>query len=181
MNLINLTRVGVALVTCAAICSILLSRGAFAQGDDRGHSGLAALMGNATVRSNDPRFQPLAAMVVNEAAGGGLSAAKGNNYISQTVLTDFFDRYIVHIPRGAARGAEPRPVTASEALLLEELFSRNLGSVRGLEVSKDGLAGAVKPQDLHLRPQELIGAAKARGDRKSKWYDKGAKELGPGL
>lgn len=179
MNKHHLTRAGIGLVTCAAVASVFISQGALAQGG-REESGFAALIGRGSIRPSDPRFQPAAVLVMNEATEGRTGPGKGSTVIAQTVLVDFFQRYVVHIPQGALRGGQPRALTASEAVFLEELFSQDLSKSRGTEIDRDGLSGSIRPQDLSIKTDELMAKAKARAAAKSKWYDTAGKGLGPG-
>ena len=180
MKTSTLSKLGVALVTCGAISSIMLSQGAFAQGEGS-ETGFATLVGRDPIRSSDPRFQPVASLVVSESTERAASGAKAQVFFTRYIVTNYIDRYLISSGmRGGGRSEAPRELTASEALLLEELFTHDLGKARSAEITNDGFSGAVRPQDLDLSAQEVMAKAKARGAAKSSWYDKGAKELGPG-
>jgi hypothetical protein len=175
MKTSTLTRAGVAAVVGAAAASILISQGAFAQGEGT-ESGFAALIGRDRIHADDLRFQPVAALVVHEATEPN---AKGSSAISRYILIDLANRRIVYWPAALGRNPDPpRKLTPSEAVLLEELFSHNLGKSRDAEITKNGFEGTIKPQDLDIKPAELMAKAKARAEAKSKWYGEGAQGMG---
>ncbi|MFI5385938.1 MAG: hypothetical protein ACHQ50_07440 [Fimbriimonadales bacterium] len=174
-------KVGVALVTGAAITAIVLSQVAFAQrGDRNSASGVSSLIGRGTIRPNDDRFQPAAAMVLHEAAGGSDPAGlRGKTIFTRTIASDWINETVWHIPSRLARGEQMRPLTPSETLLMEELFSNDLSKSRGIEVNGDGIQGSVSPRDLGMKPQQIMEKARARGMQRSQWYQQAAAGLGP--
>ena len=169
--------VGAALVAGAAAASILISQGAFAQGRTA-DSGFAALIGRDRIRPDDPRFQPAAELVIQQATD---PTERGNFAISRYIVADFATRRVFYWPEVPGRASEPpRKLTPAEAVFLEELFSHNLLRSRDAEINKNGFEGTIRPPDLDLKPADLIARAKARGEAKSKWYGQAAQGLGPG-
>ncbi|MFI5385940.1 MAG: hypothetical protein ACHQ50_07450 [Fimbriimonadales bacterium] len=165
-------RLGIALVSGVALASIVLSQVAFAQRGRNPSSGVSALIGRGSIRPSDDRFQPAAAMFLNEASKA--TPGKGGTFVSQTVMVDAFDRYLINIPARMARGEQMRPLTPSETLVLEELFSSDLSKSRSIEVNENGIQGTVSPRDLGMKPQQIMDKARARGMQKSQWYQQAA-------
>ena len=178
-------KLGIGLVTCAALSAIVFSQVAYAKQRGGTTSGVSELVGRSRIRPDDPRFQPAAMMFVNEAEGFGSAAQKGGIIIVKTMRWDVFDHWFIVIPPNA-RGAQVRPLTPSELLVMEELFSRDLSNARDLEVNGDGISGKVTLRDLKSAPtaskgvpqsEEMMEKTKARGAQKSEWYRKAAAGL----
>ncbi|MFI5385939.1 MAG: hypothetical protein ACHQ50_07445 [Fimbriimonadales bacterium] len=169
-------RLGIALVSGVALTGIVLSQIAFAQrGERNATSGISALIGRGGIRASDDRFQPAAAMVINAASGGGGTAGlRGGVYFDKTMTRNWIDHTLFWIPSSAARGGEMRPLTPSEALLMEELFSKDLSKVRGIEVNENGIQGSVSPRDLGMKPEQLTEMARARAKARLDWYQQAA-------
>src|SRR5689334_2086493 len=171
MRNLNSNRLAIAGVTGLALTAIVFSQLAFAQGrNDRNTSGVSDLIGRSRIRPGDARFQPAALMVINEATFGDASSMRGRWVFSETIASDYINRTIIRLPdrlgRAGRPGGDMRPLTPSEALLMEELFSTDLSNVRGIDVSGDGIEGNVSPRDLRIKSQDLMSKARARGAAK---------------
>lgn len=172
------TRIVIALVFCAALTAIVVSNVAFAQEPaGQSGSGFSALVGRMPIRSSDKRFRPAAAALMHEATAQAAAGSQRLLVFERTILTDYINQTIFYIPSRAARGAQTRPLTASEALLLEELFSGNLSKARDAQINENGFDGSVTPRDLGTDAKGVFARAKARGTQKSQWYSQGSKEL----
>lgn len=57
-----------------------------------------------------------------------------------------------------------RPLTASELLLMEELFSTDLKMAQSIEITEAGISGSVSARQLAMKPQDLIDKARARAE-----------------
>ncbi len=174
-------RLGIAVVFGAAISTIVLSQLGDSGRQQSNSVGVSSLLGNDSLQSGDRRFRPVAIAIVNEAANESrVATKKGGTVISETVLTDYFQKYIYKIPASRTGQFPVRPLTPAEALFLEELFSNELGRGAEVTISQNGINGGVAPKDISMKANELRARARARGTQLSQWYETGAKEIGAG-
>lgn len=171
-------KLGVGIVVCVAIGAIVLSQLAFAQQRASKLQAAAQFVGTGKVGPDDARFEPAALMFVNEAANSPVANLQAGFY--QTILNGDVTVRIAAATSPEGNGAKMRPLTPSEALFLEELFSHNLAGAKGLAIDARGVSGTVTSRDLRMRPGQLVQMAKARGMRKSRWYAGAAGGLGRG-
>ncbi len=174
-------RIGIAVVFGAAISTIVLSQLGESGRLQSNSVGVTSLLGNDTLQSGDRRFRPVAMAVLNEAANDSrVATKKGGTVISETVLTDYFQKYIYKIPASRSSQFPIRPLTPAEALFLEELFTNELGRAAEVTISQNGINGIVAPKDISVKSYELRAKAKARGTQLRQWYETGAREIGAG-
>ena len=173
------TRISVAIVTGAALSAIVLSQGSVdrAPAQPAPSVSVASLLGNQILHTNDERFRPVAMAVVHEAESGRASA--GVTFVRETIYTDAFNKYLIVFPPSIARATPMRPLTPSEAVLLEELFSSDLHNANNVMITRNGINGVISARDLGVKVSDLAQKAKARATEKSQWYNNAAKSAGP--
>lgn len=170
------TRLSVALVMGAALSAVVLSQisGERVQARAETSSSVASLLGNQVLKSDDPRFRPVAMALMNEASGEAQRGSVSSVIFRQTVVTDYINRYVFHFP--ASMRAEPmRSLTPSEILFLEELFSQDLRKANRISITRTGINGSIEPNDVGVRAADIASRAKARAAKKSEFYSAAAK------
>jgi hypothetical protein len=161
----------------AALSAVVLSQisGERIQPIAEPNSSVASLLGNQVLKSDDPRFRPVAMALLNEASSGEAQRGAISSVVfRQTVLNDYINRYVFRFP-ASVRAEQMRSLTPSEILFLEELFSQDLRKANRISITRTGFNGTVEPNDVGIRAADLVNRAKARAAKKSEFYSAAAK------
>jgi hypothetical protein len=171
MQKINITRIGVFVVSCGALTALLANQSALAQERARLSSGVT-LIGTKRVRPSDPSFRWSIAAVLDpirdKIAGHKIDMDMQGAFVwSETIHhttsgdSEWFTRTIFWF--APDKVGQVRQMTPAQFAIAETLFKDiNLGRARNLVVTKNGITGSVTNKELGVRAGQLTSMTKKR-------------------
>jgi hypothetical protein len=171
MRKINLSRLGLLVVCCAAGAAIIANQSALAQMRTR-QSPIASLVGSKRIRSSDPTFKYSAAVVLapieDRIIGHKIDMDMQGLFVwSETIHhttsgdSEWFTRSIFWF--SPDQRGKVHEMTAGQLAMAKTLFKEvNLSKAKNLTVGRNGISGSLTTKELGLKAGQLARMTRSR-------------------